>query len=156
MPRRSRRSAIRCGLLAAGLTILAVSTGLDGGASWAAPRDLGTLKFGIATAPPDLTLHKIQAFVTGTLKGTRWAVQHPEDAVMISLEVLPDTPRADVSRILKQFASTNYFNLNGDVSRKAWDFTIKTLVAFKLLEKPVAYDQSVETQYARNAVKTLE
>ena len=67
-----------------------------------------------------------------------------------------DTPRADVSRILKQFASTNYFNLNGDVSRKAWDFTIKTLVAFKLLEKPVGYDQSVETQYARNAVKTLE
>ena len=70
----------------------------------------------------------IQAFATATLKGARWAMQNPQAAAAISQKVLPDVSKEEIMAGLNHFADIQYYNVDGLLSKAAWDFTVDELV----------------------------
>ena len=108
---------------------------------------------------PERTLEQkrraIQAFAVATLKGARWAMQNPEAAASISQKVLPDVARDEIIAGLKHFSEVQYYNVDGLLSKKAWDFTVDELVKGNELKKHLEYSDYVIPAIANAAAQKL-
>ncbi|MQA81663.1 MAG: PhnD/SsuA/transferrin family substrate-binding protein [Streptosporangiales bacterium] len=90
----------------------------------------------------------LKAFVAGSVEADKWAIANPDKAVQMSHQVLPDVPVEDLKLAIDDMAKTSYWSTTGDVSQKQWDFTTKSLLDNKLLPKPIAYSDYVDTQFS--------
>lgn len=97
----------------------------------------------------------IQAFAAATLKGARWAMQNPQAAAAISQKVLPDVSKEEIMAGLNHFADIQYYNVDGLLSKAAWDFTVDELVKGNELKKKLEYSDYVVPAIANDAAKKL-
>jgi ABC-type nitrate/sulfonate/bicarbonate transport system substrate-binding protein len=97
----------------------------------------------------------LQAFVTGTVRGARWAAENPERATAISQRVLPDVPKDEIAAGVAQFAKVRYWNVNGTLPESAWSFTVSELLKGGEIKRSLVYGEHVTTDFTREAVGRL-
>jgi ABC-type nitrate/sulfonate/bicarbonate transport system substrate-binding protein len=97
----------------------------------------------------------LQAFVNGTLRGARWALQNPEAAIKISEKILPDVAKDEIAAGIRGFAKSEYYNVNGLLRKEAWDFTVEELVKGGEIKQRLSYADHVLPEFSQAAVKKL-
>jgi ABC-type nitrate/sulfonate/bicarbonate transport system substrate-binding protein len=97
----------------------------------------------------------LQAFVNGTLRGARWALQNPEAAIKISEKILPDVAKDEIAAGIRGFAKSEYYNVNGLLRKEAWDFTVEELVKGGEIKQRLSYADHVLPEFSEAAVKKL-
>lgn len=97
----------------------------------------------------------LQAFVTGTLRGSRWAISNPERAIAISRKILPDVPKEEIVAGIDAFAGKQYWNVDGFLRKEAWEFTIAELVKSGELKRRMNYADVVFTEFTTAAAAKL-
>ena len=97
----------------------------------------------------------LQAFVTGTLRGARWAMQNPDAAMLISQKVLPDVAKDEIAAGLRHFSETQYYNVDGLLRKEAWDFTVDELVKGGEIKQRLNYNDYVLPEFSQTAAKKL-
>jgi ABC-type nitrate/sulfonate/bicarbonate transport system substrate-binding protein len=97
----------------------------------------------------------LQAFVNGTLRGARWALQNPEAAIKISEKILPDVAKDEIAAGIRGFAKSEYYNVNGLLRKEAWDFTVEELVKGGEIKQLLSYADHVLPEFSQAAVKKL-
>jgi ABC-type nitrate/sulfonate/bicarbonate transport system substrate-binding protein len=97
----------------------------------------------------------LQAFVTGSIEGARWAMANPDQAAAVSHTVLPDVPQAQITLAINKFAQNKYFSRTGEITQNQWDFTNQSLVQDKILNAAQPFNTCVDTSLTKQAVKTL-
>jgi NitT/TauT family transport system substrate-binding protein len=97
----------------------------------------------------------LQAFATATLRGARWAMQNPDAAIAVSQKLLPDVAREEIAAGLKQFAMTEYYNVDGVLRKQAWDFTVNELVKSGEVKQSLSYSDYVMPEFGQMAVGKL-
>jgi NitT/TauT family transport system substrate-binding protein len=97
----------------------------------------------------------LQAFVNGTLRGARWALQNPEAAIKISEKILPDVAKDEIEAGIRGFAKSEYYNVNGLLRKEAWDFTVEELVKGGEIKQRLSYADHVLPEFSQAAVKKL-
>jgi NitT/TauT family transport system substrate-binding protein len=97
----------------------------------------------------------VQAFVTATLRGARWAMQNPEAAMVISQKILPDVAKDEIAAGLRHFSQTQYYNVDGLLRKEAWDFTLDELVKGGEIKQRMSYADYVMPEFSQAAAKKL-
>jgi NitT/TauT family transport system substrate-binding protein len=97
----------------------------------------------------------LQAFVTATLRGARWAMQNPEQAILISQKVLPDVAKDEIAAGVRAFAKSQYYNADGILRKEAWDFTVEELLKGGEIKQRLNYNEHVLTEFGQAAVAKL-
>jgi NitT/TauT family transport system substrate-binding protein len=123
-----------------------------------AARDLPNFIYVVEVAPERVIQQKraaLQAFVIGTLRGARWAMQNPEAAIQISQKILPDVAKDEIAAGIRNFAKSQYYNVDGLLRKEAWDFTVDELVKSGEIKSRMNYNDYVMTEFAQAAAKKL-
>ena len=123
-----------------------------------AAKDLPNFIYVVEIAPERVIQQKraaLQAFVNGTLRGARWALQNPEAAIKISEKILPDVAKDEIAAGIRGFAKSQYYNVDGVLRKEAWDFTVDELVKGGEIKQRLNYADHVATDFAQEAVKKL-
>jgi NitT/TauT family transport system substrate-binding protein len=123
-----------------------------------ASKDLPNFIYVVEIAPERVIQQKraaLQAFVNGTLRGARWALQNPEAAIKISEKILPDVAKDEIAAGIRGFAKSEYYNVDGVLRKEAWDFTVDELVKGGEIKQRLNYADHVATDFAQAAVKKL-
>jgi NitT/TauT family transport system substrate-binding protein len=123
-----------------------------------AAKDLPNFIYVAEVAPERVIREKraaLQAFVNGTLRGARWAMEHPDEAIKVSQKLLPDVPKDEIAAGLHAFAKSGYYNADGLLRKEAWDFTVDELVKGGEIKKPLNYSDYVLPEFSQAAVKKL-
>lgn len=97
----------------------------------------------------------LQAFAIATLRGARWAMQNPDAAIAISQKLLPDVAKDEIAAGLKQFAASEYYNVNGTLRKQAWDFTVDELLKSGEIKQRFAYGDYVMPEIGNAAAEKL-
>ena len=123
-----------------------------------AARDLPNFIYVVEVATEKTVQQKraaLQAFLTATLRGARWAMQNPEAAILISQKVLPDVAKDEIAAGVRAFAKSQYYNADGALRKEAWDFTVDELLKGGELKQRLNYNDHVVTEFAQAAVGKL-
>ena len=123
-----------------------------------AAKDLPNFIYVVEIAPERVIQQKraaLQAFVNGTLRGARWAMEHPDEAIKISQKLLPDVPHDEIAAGLHAFAKSGYYNADGLLRKEAWDFTVDELVKGGEVKQRLNYSDYVMPEFSQAAVKKL-
>ena len=123
-----------------------------------AARDLPNFIYVVEVAPERVIQQKrkqLQAFVNGTLRGARWAMQHPDEAIKISQKLLPDVAKDEIAAGMHAFAKSQYYNVDGLLRKEAWDFTVDELVKGGEIRQRLSYADYVMPEFSQAAVKKL-
>ena len=91
----------------------------------------------------------LQAFANGTIRGARWAMQNPEEAIKISQKLLPDVARDEIATGLMAFSKSAYFSVDGLLRKEAWDFTIDELVKSGEIKQKMNYADHVMPEFSQ-------
>ena len=97
----------------------------------------------------------LQAYVNATLRGARWGMQNPDKAAAITQKTLPDQPAAELAAGIQAFAQKTYWNPDGALTQKAFDFTVNESVKSGDLKQPIKYGDIVMTDFDTAAVAKL-
>lgn len=123
-----------------------------------AARDLPNFIYVVEVATEKAVQQKrvaLQAFVTATLRGARWAMQNPDAAIAISQKVLPDVAKDEIAAGVRAFAKSQYYNADGALRKEAWDFTLEELLRGGEIKQRLHYNDHVVTEFAQAAVAKL-
>ena len=97
----------------------------------------------------------LQAYVTATLRGARWGMQNPDKATAITQKTLPDQPPAELAAGVQAFAQKTYWNPDGALTQKAFDFTVNETVKSGDLKQPIQFSDIVVLDFDKAAVAKL-
>jgi NitT/TauT family transport system substrate-binding protein len=110
---------------------------------------------GVLAATVEKKHDALQAFVTATVRGARWAMKNPNEAALISEKILPDTSKELLEVTAKAYAAKKFWNASGAMPREAWSFTIDWMVKNGDLDRPYRYEDIVLAEFTDGAVKKL-
>lgn len=91
----------------------------------------------------------VDAFVKGSLEGTKWANSNPELALKISEKVLPDSKSADLKVAIDAYSAKAFWSASGALTKEQWDFTTKALIDNGLLKKAPAFADSFAAEFTK-------
>jgi NitT/TauT family transport system substrate-binding protein len=86
----------------------------------------------------------IAAFKKSISQAVAWAYANPDDAVKISLALLPNAPKNETDAAIRSLIKRKYWTTDGKISKETFKFTVATLIESKQLDKPLAYDDFVD------------
>ena len=112
--------------------------------------------YGCEMAKADTIKNKqaqLQAFVTGTINGIKWAQSNPDGAVAISQKVLPDQPKAEIDAGIREYVKKQFWNASGDLSQKAFDYSVGEAVKAGLLKSKVQLADAYYPDFVKAANK---
>ena len=85
----------------------------------------------------------LAGFVAATSKAVRWAEANPDEAVALSVALLPDVAKDEIAVGIKAYLAQHFWSTEGTVSRAQVDFTVDTLRKAGQVNKPFGYDDFV-------------
>lgn len=86
---------------------------------------------------------EIAAFRAATIEAIEWASKNPDEAVAISLKLLPDLDKAEVERAIRYYISSGFWSTSPTLPRKTWDFTIGAIKSEGLIDSAPTYEEFV-------------
>jgi ABC-type nitrate/sulfonate/bicarbonate transport system substrate-binding protein len=92
----------------------------------------------------------LAGFISGTAKAVRWAEANPDEAVALSMALLPDAPKDEIADGIKAYLTQHFWNASGIMTREQVEFTVETLRKTGQLTKPISYDEFVVQGLARS------
>jgi len=90
----------------------------------------------------------LDAFVVATARATRWATSNPSPAADISKKILPDQPPAELEAGVADFAKKRFLSPTGEVTPRAWNFTVQAIQKIGILQQAPRYDDVVAKEFA--------
>jgi NitT/TauT family transport system substrate-binding protein len=123
-----------------------------------AAKDLPNYLYAWEIAPRSVLTQKaaaVQAFVTGSIRGVRWALENPDKAAQISQKILPDVPKDEIAAGVSQFAKIRYWNPDGVLPEAAWNFTVTQLLKDSEIKRQPSYNETVVREFTRAAAAKL-
>ena len=97
----------------------------------------------------------VQAFVTATAQAARWAVVNPVQAAAISQKLLPDLPASELSSGIANFATKQFWGVDGRVTQAAWDFTVSSMRELGALQSRPSFATTVVGTFGAAAAAKL-
>jgi len=97
----------------------------------------------------------LQAFVIGTAKGVRWAVENPDQAAAISRKLMPDVPPEELAEAANTYAHKQWYAPTGELARADWDFSLAQMMKNGDVTTPLRYDDIVLLQFVAAETRTL-
>jgi NitT/TauT family transport system substrate-binding protein len=85
----------------------------------------------------------VKRFMQAVVDASRWASENVDDAVRISLKLLPDAPKEETEAAIKSFVARRYWSTSGRISDETFTFTVSTLIEARQLKGPLKYQDFV-------------
>jgi NitT/TauT family transport system substrate-binding protein len=86
----------------------------------------------------------IAAFKKSVSEAVIWAYAKPDDAVEISLALLPNAPKHETEAAIRNLINRKYWSTDGKIYPETFKFTVATLIESKQLDKPLTYNDFVD------------
>lgn len=81
----------------------------------------------------------IKRFKLAVASASQWATENVNDAIEISLKLLPDAPKQETTAAIKSFVARKYWSTTGIISEAMFSFTVSTMMAANQLKAPIKY-----------------
>ncbi len=95
----------------------------------------------------------MEAYVEqSAIRGSRFIVDNPEEAVQILLKRVPSLDPAIAKQSVADLNRDKVWGINGGVDREVTDFTIKFTLDSKMLLTPVTFEQVVDPSLVNSAL----
>jgi NitT/TauT family transport system substrate-binding protein len=78
----------------------------------------------------------LAGFVAATSKAVRWAEANPDEAVALSVALLPDAPKDEIATGIKTYLAQHFWSADPIVTKAQVDFTAETLRKTGQIRKP--------------------
>jgi NitT/TauT family transport system substrate-binding protein len=90
----------------------------------------------------------LRAFVAATAQAVQWAGAHPDEAVALSVGLLPDADKSEIVAGIRSYIANGFWSRDGALPREVVDFTVAALRKAGQLHKDVAYADFVRPDMA--------
>lgn len=83
-------------------------------------------------------------FMQATADAVRWAEKNVDEAVQISLNLVPEADKGELRDAISSYLDRQYWSDEGVVSKRQFDFTVEALIKAEQLKAPIPYDQFMD------------
>jgi NitT/TauT family transport system substrate-binding protein len=82
-------------------------------------------------------------FLAATSRAIRWADANPDEAVALSMALLPDAPKDEIAAGIKGYIAQHFWSAGGAITRAQVEFTVDTVRKTGQLDKTISYEEFV-------------
>ena len=97
----------------------------------------------------------LKGFVRGTIEGSRFIMNHPEQAAGVMHKILPDIEEDLLLEVIKRLNSTHVWGVNGGVKPEITEFTVNVPTEMGGLKQKLTADQVLDRSLVEEVVAEI-
>jgi NitT/TauT family transport system substrate-binding protein len=97
----------------------------------------------------------LKGFVHGTIEGSRFIMDHPEQAADVMHKILPDVEKDLLLEVIKRLNATHVWGVNGGVKPEITEFTVNVQMEMGGLKQKLTADQVLDRSLVEEVIAEI-